>query len=692
MESSKALTAALAGNPNTGKTTLFNSLTGHRQHTGNWPGKTVAQVTGELEAEGHSVHVVDLPGTYSLAAQSPEEVIARDFIVEAGPDVVVDIVDATNLERNLNLTLQILELTDRVVVALNVMDEAERQGLQIDASALEAALGVPVVPMVATRREGISKLVATMIPVAEGGRKTQPVAVDYGTTVEGHVERLEEDLRGLGFGQRARWLALKLLEDDPEIVQAFRRGEIHQERLGPNGSSSTSSREALQAVVSRADRLREATQPDAKVEIVRRRFEHADAIVREVTRRLLPLKESLTERVDQVVTHRVWAWPIMLALLGAVLWITIAGANVPSGWLAAGFSWLARVARGSLAGAGAPWWISEPLVDGLIVGTGTVIAVMLPPMVIFFTAFSALEDLGFIPRVAFNLDRLMRAVGSQGKHLLICAMSFGCNVTGVLTSRIIENEKDRMVAIVTSPLVICNGRFGAGIALVIVLFGSGAVPVMFSLVLLSLGAVLAATFLLNRTMFRKEPGGFVMELPPYRMPQWGGVIYRALVHQVGHVMGRAVLFAAPATLLIWFLGNVPRGAPFEETAIGWLVGVLAPAARPLGLTGEMAAALVFTLPAKEIIVASLAMTYGLQSTLVESEAVLDHIAATWTPLVSYTFMAFFMLYVPCLVTVWATWKETGSVKWTLMGVVIPLLMASVVAGIIYHGGRLLGLS
>ena len=610
MTTNEPLIVALAGNPNTGKSTVFNALTGHHQHTGNWPGKTVAQVTGEFEVEERAVRVVDLPGTYSLAAQSPEEVIARDFIVETGPDAIIDIVDATNLERNLNLTLQILELSDRVVVALNLMDEARRQGLEIDASALEASLGVPVIPMVATKGEGISRLRATMIGVAEGRLKTRPAAVDYGITVEGHIQRLEEDLRRLGSARRARWLALKLLEDDPEIVHAFRRGEIQQDRPGPNGSSASASREALRALLNRAARLREGTQPDAKVEIVRRRFEQADAIVRRATRRLVSPEESLTERIDRVVTHKVWAWPIMSALLGAVLWITIAGANIPSGWLEAAFLWLARGARTALASAGAPWWISEPLVDGLIVGTGTVIAVMLPPMVIFFTAFGVLEDFGFIPRVAFNLDRLMRAVGSQGKHCLICAMSFGCNVTGVLTSRIIDNEKDRLVAIVTSPLVICNGRFGAGIALVIVLFGSRAVPVMFSLVLLSLGAVLAATFMLNRTMFRREPSGFVMELPPYRTPQWGGVLYRALVHQVGHVMTRAVLFAAPATLLIWFLGNVPRGAPFEDTAIGWLVNVLGPMGRPLGLTGEMATALVFTLPAKEIVVASLASSLG----------------------------------------------------------------------------------
>jgi ferrous iron transport protein B len=402
--------------------------------------------------------------------------------------------------------------------------------------------------------------------------------------------------------------------------------------------------------------------------------------------------ESLTERVDRIVTHRVWSWPIMLAILVAVLWVTIQGANVPSSWLEEAFSWLARLTREFLLGVNAPWWVIGPLVDGLIVGTGTVIAVMLPPMVIFFTAFNLLEDIGFIPRVAFNLDRLMQAVGSQGKHTLVAMMSFGCNVTGVLTCRIIENAKDRIVAIVTSPLILCNGRFGAGLALIILFFGDRALPVTLTFLAISVGAMLLTTWGLNRLFFRREPGGFVMELPPYRRPKWGQVIWHTLVYQVGHTMGRAVLIAAPATLLIWLLGNLPPGAPFERTAVGHLVGVLAPLGHPLGLTGEMLTALLFTLPAKEIVVSSLAMTYGLQTTLVGSEAVLSHLAQAWTPLVAFSFLTFYMLYMPCLVTVWATWKETHNLKWTLVGILVPLLTASAITVVIYQGGRLLGFS
>jgi len=686
----KNIVVGMAGNPNVGKSAIFNALTGSRQHVGNWPGKTIERAEGVFYHGDWEIHLVDLPGTYSLAAQSPEEVVARDYVLSGEPDVVVNVVDATSLERNLNLTLQILELTDKVVVALNLMDEVRRQGWEIDVGALEAALGVPVVPMVAVEGKGLSELAEAIVAVAEERRQAHPASVDYGLTINGYVQNLEADLDSLGIDGRRRWVALRLLEDDPEIVDAFKGGNLASCCL--KGDAPTVSPKALQAVLRRAARLREATHPDARVEIVRRRYELAHEVSHRVARRLRPVEESRTERADRILTHPIWSWPIMLAMLVVVLWVTIQGANVPSGMLGTVFGWLAEGARDLLVRLHAPWWVVGALVDGLIVGTGTVIAVMLPPMVIFFTAFNLLEDIGFLPRVAFNLDRLMRAVGSQGKHTLVAMMSFGCNVTGVLTCRIIENAKDRIIAIVTSPLILCNGRFGAGLALIILFFGNRALSVTLVYLAVSVGAMFLATWVLNRLFFRHEPGGFVMELPPYRTPKWDQVIWRTLVQQVGHTMGRAVMIAAPATLLIWLLGNIPHGAPFEQTAIGWLVRTLAPLGCPFGLTGEMLAALLFTLPAKEIVVPSLAMTYGLQTTLADSEAILDYLAQTWTPLVAFSFLTFYMLYLPCLVTVWATWKETRSVKWTLMSILVPLMTASAITVLVYQAGRLLGLS
>lgn len=629
---------------------------------------------------------MDLPGTYSLAAQSPEEVIARDYIVSGEPDVVVIVVDATCLERNLNLVLQILELTDKVVVALNLMDEARRQGWEIDVEALEKALGVPVIPTVAIEEKGLPELMEAIMQIAEGRRQTHPVAVDYGVTVEGYLEALQADLSQIGIAERSRWVALKLLEDDPEIVEAFKQGDVTVlKSSAPSGSPG-----ALQGLLRRAERLREEIRPDAKVEIIRRRYVFAHDIVHRIAHRLHPEAESLTERIDRIVTHKIWSWPITLALFVVIFWITINGAEIAGGWLDALFSWLIPAIRTWLTSLQAPWWVTGALVDGFLVGVGTVITVMLPPMIILFTAFALLEDLGLLPRVAFNLDRPMQFLGSQGKQTLTWGMAFGCNVTGIMASRIIENKKIQLVSILTSPLIICSGGYGAGTALVITLFGDRALPVMLSLVFLSLGAASLATLILNKTLFRGEPGGFVLEMPAYRRPKWAQVAWRALVDRVAHTMWRAVEFAGPASLFIWLLGNLPPGAPFEQTPVGWLVRALTPLGRPLGLNGEMLTALLFTLPAKEIIVPALGMTYGLQTTLVESEQVLSYLPLAWTPLSSYTFMVFFMLYLPCLVTVWATWKETRSLKWTLMGLVVPLTMASAITFLVYQGGQLLG--
>jgi ferrous iron transport protein B len=693
--SSKIL-IGLAGNPNVGKSTIFNALAGEHQHTGNWPGKTVEKVEGYLFYNDKDITIFDLPGTYSLSAHSPEEVIARDFIVKDAPNVIIDVVDATLLERNLNLILQILELTDQVVLALNFMDEVQERGFTIDIPALEKEVGIPVVPIIARDGKGINKLMEEALAVADKRKKTHPIQVDYGITLERAIQQVETKIRSIGIDGMARWIALKILEDDVDISSAFQSGKLLTTYMMPRKGSpyeslvAEKSKAELISVLEVSRRLGEGMTPDSRVEIVRRRYETAHRIAHKTVQRTRVEKVTLTEKLDRIVTHKFWAWPTMFAVFSGIFWMTIEGSNIPSKLLESGFNLLAYNLRLWLTSLNAPWWVTGSLIDGVIFGVGTVISVMLPPMVIFFILFALMEDFGFIPRVAFNLDKIMQATGSQGKQCLTCMMSYGCNIVGVMSSRIIDNEKDRLVSILTSPLIICNGRFGPSIALTILLFGEYALPVMLSLVLLSLIAYFSATLILNKTFLRHEPTGFMLELPPYRRPQIGKLVRRALVDRVAHVMIRAIQIAAPATLLIWIMGNVPPGQPFEKTLIGVLVNGLSPLGQPWHLDGEMIAALLFTLPAKEIVVPSLAMTYGLQTNLAGSGQILAFISSHWSLLSAYAFLVFYTLYLPCLATLWAIWKETRSLKWTILSLIVSLLTAMIITALVYTVGSALG--
>jgi len=686
---------ALTGNPNVGKSTVFNALAGEHQHTGNWPGKTIEKAEGHLSYKDKKITVVDLPGTYSLSAHSPEEVIARDFIIQGEPDVVIIIVDATLLERNLNLTLQILEITNKVVIALNFMDEVQQQGFTIDISTLEKKLRVPVIPTIAKEGTGIDELLHKTIAVSEEKIKTNPIQVNYGLTLERAIYKLEREIYSIGIDGRSKWLALKLLEDDVEISSAFRSNRlpssimVSEDSIKKSAKPDVKSTLSLTKIFDMAQLLGEKMTPDSRIEIVRRRYATCHEIAHKTIRRLYKERVTLTEKLDRIVTHRFWAWPIMFAVFLAIFWITIEGSSAPSNMLAYWFNLVAYNGKLLLESLNVPWWIIGLLIDGLVFGIGTVIAVMLPPMVIFFVLFALMEDFGFIPRVAFNLDKVMQALGSQGKQCLTGMMSYGCNVVGVMSSRIISNEKDRLISIITSPLIICNGRFGPGIALAILFFGNHALWVMFSLIIISLAAYFLVTFILNKIFFRHESSVFMMELPPYRRPQIAKVIWRTLADRVTHVMVRAILIAAPAVLLIWLMGNMPQGQPFENTAIGILVNSLAPLGQKLGLDGEMLTALLFSLPAKEIVIPSLAMTYGLQTSLMESENVFAFISGSWSFLSAYAFLVFYMLYLPCLVTVWAIWKETRSLKWTMLSFITSLITAILITALIYSIGSIL---
>lgn len=676
MVTTKPLTIALLGNPNTGKSTLFNALTGLRQHVGNWPGKTVEKAEGVARlSDGRTVRIVDLPGTYALHAESPEEHIACEFLLSGEADAVIVVTDATNLARNLYLVLQALELTDKVVVALNFMDEVEAKGIVIDVQRLSERLGVPVVPMVAVRGDGVREALETAVSVAEGRIAVRPVKPRYGLLVETCLQKLVPHLQRLWNGERRngdRWFALRLLEGD-ELTLSWYIGR-------DNG---------LQAALEECKKEAEGWGTSLDLEIARALHEKAEELTREVVKQVRPKRWDWTQVLDNLLTHRWLSFPATLTIFGVIFWITAIGANKPSALLEEGVSWLVTHARQLATSIGLPWWLRGVAIDGVLLGVGTVFAVMFPPMLIFYVLYALLEDFGLVPRIAFNLDKLMQKVGSQGKHCLSCMVSYGCNIPGVLATRVIEDPRVRLIAILTTALNPCNGRWGNLLPLSLLLFGKWAPLILVALIAISFASVLLGSWILSRTILKGEASLFVLELPPYRKPSFRKLIVNTVWERAVQTQYRALLVAAPFCALIWLLSNLPVNASFERTVTGHLVAWLGVVGKPLGLDGSMLTACLFALPAKEIALASLAITYGLQRTLDEPAMVLDFLRSHWDPLSAFTFLVFYALYLPCAYTFVVQAKEAGSWKWAVFAGVFQLAIAISVTAAMHYGGLLL---
>ncbi len=697
---------ALAGNPNTGKSTVFNALTGLRQHTGNWPGKTVARAEGVFGHEGKRVKVVDLPGTYSLQAGSTDEEVARDFILFGRPDVTVVVVDATRLERNLNLVLQILEITDRVVVCLNLMDEARRHGVAVDPEALAGKLGVPVVPAVARSREGIPQLLQAVQAMAGGETATSP----YRLTAL--PEELEEAAGELAAAVRerfpdvpnARWIALRLLNADETVEAALREGEV-------GGGDGEVDPEGGEEILRLASRLRWVLKPGFHDRLSESLFGAAQEIAGAVmVGGLRRVRFEFDRRLDGLLTSRTFGFPIMLGILAVVFWLTIEGANVPSGMLA---TLLVDTLHPMLKGAGEslafPWWLSGLLFDGMYLATAWVVSVMLPPMAIFFPLFTLLEDFGYLPRVAFNLDGLFRRAGAHGKQALTMCMGFGCNAAGVVATRIIDSPRERLIAIITNNFSLCNGRWPTQILLASVFLGALAPAAWAGL--LSAGAVVAVSllgvlfmfltsWLLSRSVLKGEATTFSLELPPYRPPKVLQTLYTSLIDRTLIVLWRAVVFALPAGALIWLVANIPFGdVSLAEALVGWLrpFGLL------VGLNGVILLAYVVAIPANEIVIPTILMLTVLGGGAAGVGAgagvmfEMDSLAgvgellrgAGWTTLTGVNLMLFSLLHNPCSTTLYTIYRETKSWRWTALSAALPLVMGFVVIFLVAQFWRLL---
>ena len=593
-------TVALAGNPNVGKSTVFNALTGSRQHTGNWSGKTVACAEGRLRGGG--LTLTDLPGTYSLRAHSEEERAAREFLVSGQACAVVLVADAGCLERSLILALQVLEVQKNAVLCLNLMDEAAKKGIEIDTAALERELGIPVIPCAARQGKGLPELEAAIRRAAAGENETHPTAIRYPAMDEDLTEEQRDDIATAAAALRAEEIALTCVR-----------------------------------------------QPEC-------------ACARD-------------DRADDVILSRRFGVPLMLFLLAGVFYITLFGANVPSEWLSTHLLALGTPFAGALAKLGLPPFFVSMLTDGLWRVLATVVSVMLPPMAIFFPLFTLLEDAGYLPRVAFQLDHAFQCARASGKQSLTMCMGFGCNACGVTGCRIIDSPRERLIAILTNSFAPCNGRFPLLIFLCSVFFAgsaAGGALLLTGVIAGSVGLTLLVSRILSATVLRGEAVSFALELPPYRMPQVGRVIVRSVRDRTLFVLARAAAVAAPAGVLIWLLANVQIG---NTAILSHITAFLDPAARVFGIDGVILLAFILGFPANELVMPLIVMGYLSSGTIASGvdfasfRALL--LANGWTVQTALCTLVLTVAHAPCSTTCLTILRETRSVKWTLAAVLIP---------------------
>lgn len=711
------ITVALAGNPNSGKTTLFNNLTGARQHVGNYPGVTVEKKEGILNYNGYEINVVDLPGTYSLTAHSIDEIIARNFVIEEKPDVIIDIIDSSNLERNLYLATQFIELGVPLVLAFNMYDIAKSQGLNIDKNKLSELLGSPIVFTIATKKSGMDELLKEVIKLFKRETKLSRVNISYGREITEEIEKLEDLLsKDKNLRQRypLRWLAVKLLESDSEVIKRVEESPYSSEILSQTEKSTQHLRNIF------------GESPDSV--IAERRYGFISGACSEAIKRTFEIRHTISDKVDNILINRILGLPIFLALMWVVFKFTFALSEPLMSWIESGQGWIGELFSRLLPEGGA---IQSLVVDGIIGGLGSVL-VFVPIIFLLFLAIAILEDSGYMARAAFIMDRLMHKIGLHGRSFIPMLLGFGCTLPAIMATRTIEDRKDRLVTILVTPFISCGARLPIYTLLIGAFFSDRvAGNVLFSLYLLGIVVAIIMAKVFRKFLFRGEAAPFVMELPPYRLPTIRGILTHMWERGVVYLKKAGIVIFG-ACIVIWFLSNFPQNIQYSkdyDTLIeqaeeekdeelitqlenekkaeglgksyaGRMGKAIAPIFRPLGFDDwKVSVGLVGGFIAKEILVSTMGTLHSIGEVDEESKSLREALqnqtrpdgSKMFDPLVAFSLMVFALLYIPCVAAIAITKRETNSWLWPFFAAFYTTAVAWLVSFIVYQGGRLIGI-
>lgn len=677
------LIIALAGNPNCGKTSLFNALTGSKQHVGNWPGVTVEKKEGKMKSGNKNITVVDLPGTYSLGAYSEDEVVARDFILKDNPDVVINVVDSTNIERNLYLTMQILETGAKVVLALNMMDEAKNKNIEIEVKKLSELLNIPVVPTIATKGIGLKELVDEAVKFGQN-KEHKSYDIDYGKEIKNEVKVIENAIANSGakLDYPSAWTAIKLIEND-EYINKY---------IGEKGISESIRGNIQQSVESLTASL--GYDPDAY--IIDKRYEIiGDLVKHSVKKGKQERKETASDKIDKIVTNKWLGIPIFAIIMFLMYQVTIVlGNGILNGYVNDAFSALGSWAGDSLKSIGAPDILTSFITNGLISGVGAVL-VFAPMIFLMYFLISILEDTGYMARAAYVMDKFMNSIGLHGKTAVSMIIGTGCNVAGIMSTRTLESKKDRMIAILIAPFMSCTARSTVYAVFITAFFGNKKLGflslggiIIFALYVLGIVVAILVGKFLSSKVFKGEDSYFIMELPPYRIPTLKGILIHMWEKSAAYVK-KCFTIILSVVVVIWVLSTFPLGVDYgsRDSLIGIIGSFVAPIFALAGFANwQAAASLLAGFAAKEAVVGTMGTIYGVE----EGPKLIAAIHSAFTPLSALSFMVMTLLYVPCVATIAAIRRETNSGKIATYAVIYTCVIAWVAAVIVYQLGRLMG--